>query len=159
MATRSLIGVLVATTTAPAVTTGPASVSTRAGSRLDLRGVGLVWIAPPLLDGVGEAGEVLERMELPLAREAEAAPGVERRRTGPWARISTSFSPARARPRVPDPAGPADGPGQEQVAVDAEEVAVDPLVLGDRLDSVDGRGVALGGQAAPSSPWTFSISR
>ena len=38
---------------------------------------------------------------------------------------------------------------REEVAVDAEEVAVDPFFLSDRLDPVDGRGVALGGQPGP----------
>src|SRR5205085_1835070 len=34
----------------------------------------------------------------------------------------------------------------EQVAVQPGEVAVDPLLAGDRLDAVDGGGVARGGQ-------------
>ena len=38
---------------------------------------------------------------------------------------------------------------QEQVAVNAEEVAVDPFFVRDRLDQVDGRGVALGGKPGP----------
>jgi hypothetical protein len=35
----------------------------------------------------------------------------------------------------------------EQVAIDAPEVAIDALVPRDGLDPIDGRGVALGGQA------------
>ena len=49
--------------------------------------------------------------------------------------------------------------GEEQVAVEALEVAVDALLLDDGLDAVDRRGVAVGGEPRASRPCSFSTSK
>ncbi len=122
----------------------------RPAPAIDLRGVSPRVDRPtPPGEGFRKAGEVLEGVELPLAREAEATPGIEgrERRTSHHLDVLQS-GPMRGLELLVQQLPGLPG-RQEQVAVDAEEVAVDPFVVRDRLDPVDGRGVALGGKPGP----------
>ena len=107
---------------------------------------------PPaaLLDRAGEPGQVLEEVELPLAREAERAPGVEPQDGGLGELLDARQAGAvRGLELVVEHLSVVVA-AEEEVAVEAREVAVDLLVADDRLDAVDGRRVAVGGE--PRAP-------
>ena len=159
--TRSFTGVFVVTTTAPAVTAAPAGRLDPACrfAAFDLAGV-RVAVDPPaaLPDRLGQAGEVLQRVEL---RPAAGSRGTGRCRTTIGARSTqcASVQPDAMggvefllQEVVPLPVG-----RDEQVAVHAVEVAVDLLGAGDlwiRSTAAEWLSVA---SRRPSVPWSCSI--
>src|SRR6185503_13806092 len=101
------------------------------------------------LDGARERREVLERMELALAREADAGPGVEG--VDGRARHRLHALDARALGRgelvvehLRVPVG-----RKEEEAVEPLEVALDRLAPRDALDRVDRPGMALRREPGP----------
>ena len=129
--TRSLIGVLVATTTASAVTTCAGRPARRAGMPPSIVvGVRAGEDAAAVRAGsrCARPAQVLQRMELRLAREAQARPGVERARAARARRARRPRRPARcaaSSSRLERVALVAVG--EEEVAVEPLEVAVDAL--------------------------------
>jgi hypothetical protein len=101
--------------------------------------------AAEALGRLRQAREVLQRMELRAARETQGF--AEERVRG--ARHVGEAGPM-GRGELAVERGRRVALGEEQVAVDAREVAVDLLLARDRLDAVDGGAMALGGEADPA---------
>src|SRR4051794_30660570 len=100
-----------------------------------------------LPDGTHQAMQVLERVELALAREAQAGAGAVRRKRGGVEPFQVG-EPGAAGGRL----FLVEGVGRvaarhEQVAVEPGEVALDRLAGADRFDAVDGGAMALHGEA------------
>ena len=99
-------------------------------------------------DGLGQAGEVAQRMELGLAREAQGGTRVEGAERSARDLLDFEAGAARRLELAVELVRRLSA-RDEQVAVHAREVAGDAALGDDRLDAVDGGGVALRGQPRP----------
>jgi hypothetical protein len=102
---------------------------------------------PCALDRLREGREVLERVELPLFGKCRQGSGIERANGARSSMCHRAQARAVRRFELALERRALVAFGEEQVAVDAREVAVDALLPHDGLDAVDRRGMAVGGEA------------
>src|SRR4051812_47774422 len=98
------------------------------------------------LDRGGKTCEVLERMQACLAWDAQARPGVEGGERRTLALLHAAKPGAVRSGELLVEGLDAVARGEEEIALDAREVAVDALLGDVGLDPVDRRGMAFGGK-------------
>jgi hypothetical protein len=124
-----------------------AHVHQRRHAALDLIGVRAGEdAAAPAVDRLGEPREVFERMELSLLGKAQAGAAVERRERRALEQLDRAQAGAVRGLELLLQRLALVALGEEQIAVDPAEIALDALFPDDGLDALDRRAVAVGGE-------------